>query len=155
MKLYPLFVLIHVMSGAFAVMNLIFMQYVVSGLMQRLPEGPVRKMADTFLEERWRRKVSYVIVLLAVSAGIMLYENWVMIVSEPAYTVKAILGGLAITTVSINHFWYRHYRRRWAGNPEHAERFQRSKTISFWLEKTALAGAIGAACIAWYMRHGF
>lgn len=154
MPFYSLVVLVHIVSGSFAVMNHLIMQVVVSGIMQRLPAGTVKKDVDDFLEKHWRPIMGYVILLLGASAIAMFYANFQMILTVPAYSIKAILGAIAIGAAAFNHFYYRHKKKEWVGREEFKVRFERSKVVSFWLEKTVLYCAIGAASIAWYMRHG-
>lgn len=149
-------VVIHILAGFFFAVNLIVMQVVVTGIMQRLPHGPLKKEIDDFLEKRWRPVPGYIVPLIWLSAGYLFVNRLDLFLFHPLYTVKGIIGFYALSAVSFNHFYYRHKKRRlrFSKDPADREKFEKMKTFSRVIERSILFSAVATAIIAVYTHHG-
>ncbi len=149
-------VFVHILAGSFFAVNLIVMQIVVTGIMRRLPGGPVKKEIDDFLEVHWRPVLGVVVPLIWLTAGYLFFTRMSLFFGHPLYLAKSITGLYALSAVSFNHFYYRHKKRRlrFSKDPEDQKRFEKMKGFSHLLERSILFAAVTTAVLAVYAHHG-
>lgn len=149
-------VILHILAGTFFAVNLLVMQVAVTGVMQRIPKGPIKKAADDFLEKNWRPVLGIVVPLVWLTAAYLFMTRMDLILQTPIYTIKAITGVYALTAVSFNHFYYRHKKRklRFSKDPADQEKFEKMKAFSLFLERSILATAVTTAILAILAHHG-
>ena len=153
MDYYGWIVFAHAVSAAAFVMTMIIMQLVVANVMNRIPDSPGKKDGISFIQKRWHPVVDAIIIIVGLTAIGIAILNFGMIISNPIFIVKIVIGIIALGAAYSNHFYLRYMKRELAASGRDPERLKKISRLMPVLDKVALIGGVVTALIGWYINH--
>ena len=143
---------LHIVVGAFFVVNVVTILTVIGPAMSKIPAGEDKLKAGKIVQGRAQPAMDTAIIIQTLTVIYLAFTRWDVIIASEWMMVKVTFGVIALTLANLLHFYWRGQKRKLKADGK-MEQFTALNSRTLFLEKIVLVTAATAFLLGVAFNH--